>query len=511
DKAKLQIVTAVKGSDASSMSAIGVTAADITTANGSGILSVSLLDITLAAPMAKGTDKEMFVITFTIAADASGDVPVTLTDVALSDPLASTITVTVVDGKVTAGSAAPPPAANTLKVTDATGAAGADVAVKVLATVDKDVGGAGFKVNFDKAKLQIVTAVKGSDASSMSAIGVAAADIATANDNGVLAVSLLDITLAAPMAAGTDKEMFVITFTIAADASGDVPVTLTDVSLSDPLASTIVVTVSDGKVTVEGGVTPPPTEDPPTDKNIIYCLPVVGSSGASAVASVGMNNLVAIAAIEFKLGFDHTLIQLSAVKTGVKATGLSLIGAAAADIATANTTGELKLQLLDITLSSPIATGLGNILDIDCSFSSDGTATFTLADIVGSDAAASSVSFDEWTPGAPTPIGIEGIAGAALPQSFSLNQNSPNPFNPSTSIAFEVSDQGAAVGRVSLKVFNLRGQLVRTLVDGVKSSGHYSVQWDGRSDNGAQVASGVYFYRLKTDDFVQTRKMVLLK
>jgi len=57
----------------------------------------------------------------------------------------------------------------------------------------------------------------------------------------------------------------------------------------------------------------------------------------------------------------------------------------------------------------------------------------------------------------------------------------------------------------------VRGQLVRTLVDALKPAGRYSIQWDGRSNNGAQVASGVYFYRLRANDFVQTRKMVLLK
>jgi len=105
---------------------------------------------------------------------------------------------------------------------------------------------------------------------------------------------------------------------------------------------------------------------------------------------------------------------------------------------------------------------------------------------------------------------LYGEAGAArLPKVFSLAQNSPNPFNPATTIAYSVPE-GASV-QVTLKVFDLRGRLVRSLVNELREPGAYSVFWGGRNEAGRQVASGVYLYRMTAGDFVQTRKMVLLK
>ena len=90
----------------------------------------------------------------------------------------------------------------------------------------------------------------------------------------------------------------------------------------------------------------------------------------------------------------------------------------------------------------------------------------------------------------------------------SLAQNYPNPFNPSTSIEFTVRDRT----RVTLKVYDVSGQLVRTLLEGDRDAGTvHRVTWDGRNDAGESVSSGVYFYRLVASDFTQTKKMVLLK
>jgi len=98
---------------------------------------------------------------------------------------------------------------------------------------------------------------------------------------------------------------------------------------------------------------------------------------------------------------------------------------------------------------------------------------------------------------------------ASLPKAFALGQNYPNPFNPSTTVAYDIPE-GKEV-QVRLNIYNVRGQLVRTLVNEVKSEGSYQVQWDGSSNNGQKVSSGVYFYRLVAGEFNQTRKMVILK
>ncbi len=88
-----------------------------------------------------------------------------------------------------------------------------------------------------------------------------------------------------------------------------------------------------------------------------------------------------------------------------------------------------------------------------------------------------------------------------------LSQNFPNPFNPVTTIRYGVKNKGS----VSLKIFDVSGRLVRTLVDSKKEPGNYRAVWDGRTVGGRDAASGVYFVRIDTPGFVQTRKMVLLK
>jgi hypothetical protein len=100
--------------------------------------------------------------------------------------------------------------------------------------------------------------------------------------------------------------------------------------------------------------------------------------------------------------------------------------------------------------------------------------------------------------------------GPSLPRAFSLAQNFPNPFNPSTTNKFALPQNTGAVA-ARLAVFNLRGQEVAVLVDRALQPGEYTVQWNGVDRFGRKVSSGVYFYRLTTPGFSATRKMVILK
>jgi len=95
----------------------------------------------------------------------------------------------------------------------------------------------------------------------------------------------------------------------------------------------------------------------------------------------------------------------------------------------------------------------------------------------------------------------------ALPTAFQLHANYPNPFNPSTQIRYDLPQNSS----VKLQIFNSLGQLVRTLVSEEQSAGFKTVEWDGRNQSGTISGSGIYLYRLETDGFVQTRKMILLK
>jgi hypothetical protein len=94
-----------------------------------------------------------------------------------------------------------------------------------------------------------------------------------------------------------------------------------------------------------------------------------------------------------------------------------------------------------------------------------------------------------------------------VPKVFGMRQNSPNPFNPSTKIAYDIPRQC----QVRLDILNVEGQLVTVLVDHVQAAGSYQVAWDGTDSDGWRVPSGVYFYRIRAGENESTRKMLLLK
>ncbi|MFH2037430.1 MAG: FlgD immunoglobulin-like domain containing protein [Candidatus Zixiibacteriota bacterium] len=106
------------------------------------------------------------------------------------------------------------------------------------------------------------------------------------------------------------------------------------------------------------------------------------------------------------------------------------------------------------------------------------------------------------------PLGVDDMGdGLILPENFKLNQNHPNPFNPSTTIEYSLSRRTD----VKLSVFNILGRKVTTLVNENQAAGPHAVSWSGTDTDGEPVASGIYFYRLEADDIIETRKMVLLK
>lgn len=109
-------------------------------------------------------------------------------------------------------------------------------------------------------------------------------------------------------------------------------------------------------------------------------------------------------------------------------------------------------------------------------------------------------------PVSATPDAGKVIEGA-IPEEFELEQNAPNPFNPTTSILYHLPEDGF----VTLDIYNLMGQKIRTLVNEQKSAGSYTAKWDGLDDAGRKVASGVYVYSIKAGSFSDVKKMLLLK
>jgi hypothetical protein len=100
------------------------------------------------------------------------------------------------------------------------------------------------------------------------------------------------------------------------------------------------------------------------------------------------------------------------------------------------------------------------------------------------------------------------------PKEYSLFQNYPNPFNPSTVIRYTVPNVtlgGVEGSRVILKIYDVLGREIKTLVNQEQTSGVYEVIWNGDNELGNKVSTGVYFYRIDAGDFVQTKKMMLIK
>ena len=146
--------------------------------------------------------------------------------------------------------------------------------------------------------------------------------------------------------------------------------------------------------------------------------------------------------------------------------------------------GELKVLLYDISTKS-ISSGLSEVVRIE------GQAELVTAEVADYDGNMLTSKLEQ----------------AALPTTFALGQNRPNPFNPETVIEFSLP----TTGEISLRIYNVAGQLVRTLVSGTTPAGYYQVRWDGRDANGSNVSSGVYFYKIDTKNFSETRKMLLVK
>ena len=105
-------------------------------------------------------------------------------------------------------------------------------------------------------------------------------------------------------------------------------------------------------------------------------------------------------------------------------------------------------------------------------------------------------------------VSIVGVdQGAQVPDVFALHQNYPNPFNPTTTINYDIPE----ISNVRIEIYNLLGQKVRSLVNSEHAPAYYQVQWDGTTDAGAVVASGMYIYRIEAGSFSAIRKLVIMK
>ncbi|PIX94602.1 MAG: hypothetical protein COZ25_04750, partial [Ignavibacteria bacterium CG_4_10_14_3_um_filter_37_18] len=103
--------------------------------------------------------------------------------------------------------------------------------------------------------------------------------------------------------------------------------------------------------------------------------------------------------------------------------------------------------------------------------------------------------------------GITGVQSMEQPAKFSLAQNFPNPFNPETKITFTITERQ----NVSIKIFNIQGELVKTLLTKEFQKGDHEVVWNGKNEFGEQQPTGIYFYEMRSGSFTQAKKMILLR
>lgn len=163
-----------------------------------------------------------------------------------------------------------------------------------------------------------------------------------------------------------------------------------------------------------------------------------------------------------------------------------------------------------------LPTGSGPILNLY--FKLDpGVSSVTLTPIELSNPSHSlSMYYNDYSTGAPVvkvirpEINLAEVSASgtgALPTSYGMSQNTPNPFNPTTNINYALPE----AGQVRISVFNILGQNIKDLVDDYMEPGVHQVVWDGKDASGSSVASGVYFYKISAKDYSETKKMVLLK
>ncbi|MEJ2196558.1 MAG: T9SS type A sorting domain-containing protein [Ignavibacteriaceae bacterium] len=145
----------------------------------------------------------------------------------------------------------------------------------------------------------------------------------------------------------------------------------------------------------------------------------------------------------------------------------------------------------------------------------------TSSQVMGSDLASFSVNLSSYSsaiytistreemvilPPLPPIVSVEDELASA-PNSYRLEQNYPNPFNPATTIRYSVVKSD----NVAIKIYDVLGREVKTLVNEFKENGNFQVTWNGENNFGYKVNSGIYFYRIETGLFVDTKKMILLK
>jgi len=214
----------------------------------------------------------------------------------------------------------------------------------------------------------------------------------------------------------------------------------------------------------------------------------------STQVSVDLSTSVPIYGLQLWFNVSSGKIQLGDLQSALAMPGLYVQG---------QQVGEKFTLLLAAVDGNPIPMGQHRILDLPVSVTSqlDQGEDIFLSKAVAGGASALPVE---------TFYGQAKIA-SRIPESFTLYQNSPNPFNMSTTISYDVPALEGKTVHVRLAIYNMKGQLVRVLEDRQRNAGQYNVKWDGRDQSGRYISSGVYFYTLEAGDLSLTQKLAVMK
>jgi hypothetical protein len=412
---------------------------------------------------------------------------------------------------------------NYLKVSSVVAAAGgATNTTKILLySAEKDVAGVGFKFTFDQTKLQLTAVTEGSGIAGLAL--AAPVDLVAANADGEFVIAAAGTENL--IAAGAEVEFLDVTLQVLEGvATGQVALTLQEASLSDAEAEDIPVTVTSGYVSVVIPTGPDLNSDGEVDirdlwyylrnpmmvlfEDLAACIAeilaqplpetmlasaqdaVYTASAADGAALINLNTDFEIVLARFTFSYDNSYVV----------TDVQLSQALAGKVFIKKMFVEGKLVVDIISLTGLVPAELGSeMFSVAFRDASHQEADLTLEKVEVADRSGK--------------VYLEAAkvnAAVALPKAFALSQNSPNPFNPSTTISYEIPESSGSV-KVVMAVYNIRGQKVITLVDELKETGQYSVNWNGQDESGRRVSSGVYFYRMNAGDFKAVRKMVIVK
>ena len=370
------------------------------------------------------------------------------------------------------------------------GATGIEVNVTLdNSNITDDVAGFQFDLNFDKSALTKTDVTATSRSEGLSIFS------ASDTDDGIRVVA----TGIGQTVLETTGPIVTVTFDVDAGAAGDYDLTFVNPKVANPQAQALPLSVENGVFSVPCGGG--------EDEAILAVEDACGDPGTMGVeVNVTLDNSAVgdVAGFQFDLNFDKTALTVNATTDVVptsRSEGLSIFSAS-------NTDGGIRV----------VATGIGETVlettgpivtitfGVESGASGDYDLTFVNPKVANPQAEALPLSVVNGVFTAPC-TGVQPIHENVLPTKYALTQNYPNPFNPTTSIDLSVP----ASGMVEAVIYNVIGQKIRTLVNEELPAGYYTLSWDGLSEQGNPVTSGVYFCRVKAGTFSSSVKMLLLK